>query len=671
MGVPEQFGLAPSPNGRERATPAPVDQQSRPDETMFAAEQIIAPPSAYTPTPSTDDRYRLLDLYGQGGMGRIWVAHDQVMDRDIALKELHHEYVHNSAALARFLREARITSQLEHPGVVPVYEVVRPGGDQSPFYTMRFVRGRTMTQAAEHYHQKLRTGEDAPLALAALLQAFVMVCNTVGYAHARGVLHRDLKGQNVLLGDFGEVVVLDWGLAKLIGKRDPSEAALTAPIGIAPNDPTLTQHGQALGTPASMAPEQAAGKLDELDQRTDIYGLGTILYEILTGHQPFDGPTSVDVLWMVMTEEPKPPRQLCPSVPAGLEAICLRALAKNPADRYPTAKQLGDAVQQWQESERRQAEAALRASEEQYHTLADLIPGIVWTARADGWIEYANQFWFKFTGLTMEQTQGTGWTSVIHPRDLPRVNKLWTEALRAGTPLEMDFRLRRAVDGVYRWFLAQAKPLRDKEGRVTKWFGMLTEIEEHKQDHQALERQNVLVHLLHQVTVAAYEAPTFEAALQATTHKVCAHTGWPVGHVYLRSEDGAELRPTKIWSLNPPEQYADFVRVTEANRMPAGIGLPGRVLADRKPHWIKDVVLDANFPRAQQAANLKSAFAFPVLTKAGVIAVLEFYTSEPYEPDKVLLEAMSQIGLQLGLVYERKRADAELRAIKVGASRQS
>src|SRR5262249_30313591 len=148
MGVPEKSGLAPAPIGRERATPAPVDQPSRPDETMFAADQIITPPPAYTPAPSTDDRYRLLDMHGQGGMGRIWVAHDQVMDRDIALKELHHEFGHTPAALARFLREARITSQLEHPGIVPVYEVVRPGGDQSPFYTMRFVRGRTLTQAA-------------------------------------------------------------------------------------------------------------------------------------------------------------------------------------------------------------------------------------------------------------------------------------------------------------------------------------------------------------------------------------------------------------------------------------------------------------------------------------------------------------------------------------------
>src|SRR5262249_19238985 len=120
------------------------------------------------------------------------------------------------------------------------------------------------------------------------------------------------------------------------------------------------------------------------------------------------------------------------------------------------------------------------------------------------------------------------------------------------------------------------------------------------------------------------------------------------------------------WRLGRPEEFEEFVRLTEATRLPPGIGLPGRVLADRKPHWIMDVTQDTNFPRAKSAVNVgvKGAFAFPVLTTLGVIAVLEFFTSEPNEPDEVLLQAMAQIGLQLGQVYERKRADAELRAIK-------
>jgi eukaryotic-like serine/threonine-protein kinase len=338
---------------------------------------------------------------------------------------------------------------------------------------MRFVGGRTLTQASREYHRKRRAGTDASLDLSALLHAFVVVCNTVGYAHSRGVIHRDLKGQNVIVGEFGEVVVLDWGLAKLVGtEEDPEEP------GAVPQGEGLTQHGQTLGTPASMAPEQAEGRLDRIDHRTDIYGLGAILYEVLTGQPPFSGASTPEVLRKVLEEEPVPPRQVCPGVPAGLEAVCLRALAREPEDRYPSAREVADAVQQWQEAERRRAEEALRASEEQYRSLADLIPGVVWTSRADGYIDYANQFWFDYTGMTWEQTRGEGWADVLHPDDVPVALQSWARALQTGEAYEVEYRLRRASDGTYRRFLAQARPLRDREGRVVRWFGMLTDIED-------------------------------------------------------------------------------------------------------------------------------------------------------------------------------------------------
>lgn len=644
-----------------KAIGTPEPPSSDVDKTKIQSTDVLAPAGSPALPPRTGGRYVRLSLHDQGGMGRIWVAHDTSLDRDIILKELHPHLVENPAALTRFLREAQVTGQLEHPGIVPVYELARPEQGRSPFYTMRFVRGRTLSEAAQTYHQKLRAGHEDALGLAALLHAFVMVCNTVGFAHSRGILHRDLKGQNVVLGDFGEVVVLDWGLAKILGtsgsNRGPDEDV--SDPGDDPRDdsasPNLTQQGQALGTPSSMSPEQAAGRLDQIDHRTDIYGLGTILYEILVGRPPFTGTSTVEVLKMVQDGEPAAPGSLRPDVPSVLEAICLRAMAKKPEDRFSSARDLAEAVQQWQETERRQAEAALRASEEKYRSLADAIPGIVWTARADGWIDYANQYWFRFTGLTMAQTEGTGWGAVVHPDDLPRVSDLWGKALQTGQPIEIDYRVKRAGDGAYRWFLAKASPVRDRDGPIVKWFGMLTEIDDQKRSERALEREIALVRLLHNVTKSAYEAATLEEVLQAGIDQVCAYTGWPIGHVYIL-EGQDELAPTSIWHLARPD-FENFVRVTAATRLPVGTGLPGRVLAEQKPLWIMDVTQDTNFPRAPAAADagIMGAFGFPVLTAAGVVAVLEFFTIEPQEPDEVLLRAMAQIGLQLGHVFDRKR----------------
>src|SRR5260370_39530532 len=155
---------------------------------------------------------------------------------------------------------------------------------------MRFVRGRTLTAAVESYHRNRFEGRDDPLEFIALLTAFAAVCNTVAYAHSRGVIHRDLKGDNVILGDFGEVVVLDWGLAKLVSRPEGETHAPSLVLDDAAAEGSgHTVQGQALGTPAYMAPEQAAGRLDLIDRRTDVHGLGAILYEILTGQPPFTG----------------------------------------------------------------------------------------------------------------------------------------------------------------------------------------------------------------------------------------------------------------------------------------------------------------------------------------------------------------------------------------------
>jgi len=299
-------------------------------------------------TPETRERYTLTRLHARGGIGQVWLARDADLGRDVALKELRPEQAGNTAVWTRFLEEACITGQLEHPNIVPVHELVRPGEDQkqTPFYTMRFVKGRTLTDATRDYHRRRLAGQAGPLDLRALLQNFIGVCNAVAYAHSRGVIHRDLKGQNVVLGDFGEVIVLDWGLAKLIDRADTQADA--PPVHLKRDDGhAATMQGQALGTPAYMSPEQAEGRTDRVDNRSDVYGLGAILYEILANQPPFTGTETHEVLRKVREEAPQRPSQLNQETHKALEAVCLKALAKRPEDRYASVDELSQEVQRW------------------------------------------------------------------------------------------------------------------------------------------------------------------------------------------------------------------------------------------------------------------------------------------------------------------------------------
>jgi len=319
------------------------------------------------PTPEADTtlalglqpRYERRSLHAEGGMGRIWVAYDTHIRREVALKEL---YGDTTAAVShRFLREAQITGQLEHPGVVPVYELGRDAATDRPYYAMRFVRGKTLADAIKIFHRDRKAGRDEPMQFVTLLTAFVSVCQTLAYAHSRGIVHRDLKGENVVLGDFGEVVLLDWGIAKRMNRAseepwDPSE-----PLA---ENPMQTVAGQVLGTPAYMAPEQALGLHDQIGPATDIFGAGAVLYEILTGKPPFDGTDTAESLRQTLSGEIEPPHTAWPEVPVDLERICLQALARVPSERHASASELANLVQRWQDDRRRRAEGELRRAGE-------------------------------------------------------------------------------------------------------------------------------------------------------------------------------------------------------------------------------------------------------------------------------------------------------------------
>jgi tRNA A-37 threonylcarbamoyl transferase component Bud32 len=329
----------------------PIDPPSRAAGYLGAVENTRDQTSARPATivsGQNDERFNIVSAYAEGGLGEISIARDSQLDRMVALKQIKTRWADDVEARSRFLQEAQITGRLEHPGIVPVYAL---GFDASgrPYYAMRFIEGETLQEVVKRFHDKHGNDRGDPrerlLELRKLLARLIAVCQTIDYAHNRGIIHRDLKPANILLGKYGETLVVDWGLAKVItgDKLPPLPFQEIAGSG----EVAGTVMGTALGTPAYMSPEQAAGKMDELSPQTDIYSLGVTLYHLLTSRLPYEEESVSGVLEKVKALSPHSPREHSPWVPRSLEAICQKAMAPRPTDRYASTAALADDIERW------------------------------------------------------------------------------------------------------------------------------------------------------------------------------------------------------------------------------------------------------------------------------------------------------------------------------------
>lgn len=317
-----------------------------------------------TETPPADPhRYQFRGRIESGGMGVVWRVFDKNLRRHLAMKMMKEPLSTSPGAGTsrttmqerRFIEEAHITGQLDHPGIVPVHELSQDTSRRA-FFTMKLVRGRDLKNIFEELYQNGAEPDSA--AIARLLRVLLKVCDALSYAHDKGVIHRDLKPANIMVGRFGEVHVMDWGVARVLQKKDLFDMRIAgAPATDSvlfsgrrdlresdPDSPLITMDGSVVGTPAYMAPEQAMGMLDRVGIASDIYSLGAVLYHLLSGTMPYVAPgarMSQRALLVAVVQGPPPsPSTIRPGLPAQLIAICEKAMSRDPAGRYPSASDL-------------------------------------------------------------------------------------------------------------------------------------------------------------------------------------------------------------------------------------------------------------------------------------------------------------------------------------------
>ena len=403
-----------SPDDSEFATPASGSGSSfKYDLTKRVMRAIAKPVAPVVPFSGTEQYgiHRILRVHQRGGMGRILLGYDQYLKREVAIKELHHDVAEDESIVRRFIGEAEITAQLEHPGVVPIHRIGQ-GTDGLPYYTMKMIKGETLQDAIKTYHRKPGKPE-----LLNLVRRLVSVSKTIAFAHSKGVIHRDLKPANIMIGEHGETLVMDWGLAKPYN-QGTEDTYISVIHQTKQARPELTMVGAIVGTPAFMSPEQANAEDHIVGPLSDVFSLGTVLYYLLAGQTAFSGRSTHEVLNKVRACNPTPPSQVKPTVPRGLEAICQKAMAKLPEDRYQGATEFSDDLCRWLDGEPISAETDILSSKIRRWLLRNSTPllGVVWVlllslllSSIGVWILERSRSVSSLPGTEVQRVEGDPW----------------------------------------------------------------------------------------------------------------------------------------------------------------------------------------------------------------------------------------------------------------------
>ncbi len=448
-------------------------------------------------------RYIVMGEIGRGGMGAVLEGWDIQLGREIAIKVLLPEHKGKPEVVRRFLEEARITSRLQHPGIVPIHELgLSP--DNRPFFVMRLVHGQTLKQIMSHR-------EDFSHDLSRLLNVFLHVCQAVAYAHTQGVIHRDLKPANIMVGAFGVVNIMDWGLAKVLGEPDLPDAIAVARLAaelsnrcdyshVTSFDADLqgTQVGTVFGTPAYLPPEQARGEIDRVDKRADVFGLGSILCEILTGQPPYTGIDGREVYHKAVAADTANAlsRLNASSAPLDLVTLAKWCLSPDLHKRPAAASDVVEVMTAHLQFEQRRAEQDLVR-------FFDLTMDLFCIASTDGYFLRVNENFPRILGYTVSELTGRPLIDIVHPDDRKRTEEVLIK-LSSGAPCIQFLNRYRHIRGHFLWFEWNAQVVPEEKAIYAVARDVTERIANDEAHRRAKQSQLYMAEIVNSAVLAIY-----------------------------------------------------------------------------------------------------------------------------------------------------------------------